>query len=101
MTNTLFGDGCDALLDDKTLSAVVTTFELSFSCAVSDSNDAATLLVVVKATHFTSSNTAFCPLSCSHVKALHTCTCVLCVCWSFVSDNECAGPTYDGGQIPV
>jgi len=76
-------------------------FEFSFSCAVSDSNDAVTLLVVVTATHFTSSNTAFCRFSCSRVKALHTCTCVLCICWSFTSDNECSGPTYNGGRILV
>ena len=100
MTTTLFEGGCDALLDDETLSAVVTTFELSFSCDVSDSNDAATLLVVVTATHFTSSNTAFCRPSCRHVKALRTSTCVLCVCWSFTSDKMCCGPTYDGGRIP-
>jgi hypothetical protein len=82
-------DVADALLDEETLSAVVTAFELSFSCALfhvavsDDGNDYnMRLFLVVTCNPITSSGTP--PQSCEspacpYKRNLCLCVCV-CVC---------------------
>jgi hypothetical protein len=78
----LCGGGCGvALLDEETFSAVVTAFELCFSCALfhvvvsDDGNDDNTRLsLVVTCNPLTTSGTRPYPFS-----ALHIRTCILCV----------------------
>jgi hypothetical protein len=65
-------DVTDALLDDKTLSAVVTAFELCFSCALfrDDGNDDDIALFLMVNSHpITSSATRFYSYPSSDVKA--------------------------------